>query len=639
MPVTSLPSSGVLDTDAPTYLASKGVQVFRANGTEVTFHCLWCPDGDPKGKGKCYLNIESWLYDCKRCGQRGNRKTLLRHFGDEDNVAYVPGADPLARRKVLDESVEIAHQMLLNNDDVMAYLVGRGLTAKTITDYKIGYVPDNWSLSRSLPGEHTIADKISAGILTQAGQEFFRDKITIPYLSHGSCVQLRAKAQKGKYFTPNGESVRLFNADALRTAEDVIITEGEFDCLVLQQVLQRSPDPRVRATAVVGIPGADALPSGFETYFTQAKRIYIALDPDDAGDRAALRMKELLGSKARIVSLPTDLPKCDWTEYIVARKRSLADVLELLATASGRRLWSVGDAGAKWRRRQVEAAGIQTGFAELDAWFYPGLEAGDLVVPIAKTGVGKTNFLCNLAYYTRLRPTLMVSLEMMASQVYERLRRVYHFWYPLASDTDIDEAFSLLRIVDENRLREGDIAALCHEFNDELGCRPQQVYLDYLGYYAKGCRGVGSYEKTTNAVMELKAEAKSAEVGIVAPHQVNRQAEDGKPLDASDARDSGAVEETADLMLGLYRPQDAIADGAPSSVVRMGVLKNRKGGKGMACNLNFGLESLVLVDQNTQASRMADEENRLVWRGEKYPAIRDFRRSSAMSTHQLTLVG
>jgi len=625
-------------SDAPSYLASKGVQVFRANGTEVTFHCLWCPDGDPKGKGKCYLNVESWLYDCKRCGERGNRKTLLKHFGDEDTTPYTPGSDPLARRKVLDEAADIAHQMLLNNDDIMEYLVARGLSAKTIIEYKIGYVPSSWALSKNLPSEHTIADKISAGILKTDGQEFFRDKITIPYLSHGSCVQMRAKDPKGKYFTPIGESVRMFNTDSLQSADDVIITEGEFDCLVLQQMLQRSPDPRVRATAVVGIPGAGALPAGFETYFTQAKRVYVALDPDEEGDKAAVRIKNLLGSKVRVVQLPTDMPKCDWTEYISARKHSLADVLELLATASGKRLWSVGDAGAKWRRRQVEASGIQTGFSQLDAWFYPGIEAGDLIVPIAKTGVGKTNFLCNLAYYTRERPTLFISLEMMASQVYERLRRVYHFWYPLASDEQVNDAFSLLRIVDENRLREGDIAALCAEYADEMGIRPQQCYLDYLGYFAKGVKGVGSYEKTTNACMELKAEAKSSEVGIVAPHQVNRQAEDGKPLDASDARDSGAVEETADLMVGLFRPGDAMVDGAPNSIVRMGVLKNRKNGKGMHCNLNFGLKSLVLVDQNTQASKIVDEENRMVWRGEEYPAIREMRRAMAMRTHQTSLV-
>lgn len=641
-----MPDSSTIDVAS--YLAEKGLQVFRANGAEITMHCPFCPDGDPKGKGKCYVNTESWLYDCKRCGTTGNRKTLLRHFGDEDETAYLPGSDPSLRRKVLTEAAEIAHTMLLNNDKMMEYLVERGLSARTIIDYKLGYTPDAWPLSKQITIECAVADKVAAGILTERGYEFLRNKITIPYLSHGSCIQLRGKDPDGKYFTPSGDQVRLYNADVLRNAEDVVITEGEFDCLVLQQAMSCAVDPKVRATAVVGIAGAGALPQGFETFFTEAKRVYIALDPDETGMKAAVKIKEILGSKGRIVNLPVDLPKCDWTEFIVKRKHPLADVIELLSTSVGKRLWSVADAGAKHRRQRTEVGGIKFGWATLDSWFQPGMEPGDLIIPIAKTGVGKTNFLSNLVYNTRAYPTLMISLEMMASQVYERLRRNYHFWHPTATDDDIDEGLRLVRIVDENRLREGDISKLCDEYLDEMGVRPALTYLDYLGYYAKGCKGSGSYEKTTNAVMALKAEAKESETAVVAPHQVNRQAEDGRPLEASDARDSGAVEETADLMISLYRPADARSSGMAqgraidphtNSVVRMGNLKNRKGGKGQQFNMAFSMASLVLVDDGTEASKVVVEENQLMWRGESYEAVRSYRRGDGFAKAQLTLVG
>jgi len=628
-----------MEQELTTYLASKGIQVNRANGAEVTFHCLWCPDGDPKGKGKCYANSESWLYDCKRCGTTGNRRTLLRHFGDEDEVVYIPGSDPAVRRKVLDEAVTVAQEMLENNDEMLEYLIGRGLKAATIREYRLGYVPANWSLCNSLPTQHTVADLISAGIKTTAGGDFFKDKLIIPYLSHGAVVQMRGKDPAGKYYTPAGENVRLFNADRLQGATDVIITEGEFDCLVLQQTLELSTEAKLRATAVVGIPGAGALPAGFESYFSEAKRVFIALDPDDTGKKAALKIKELLGSKARIVALPEDLPKCDWTEFLTTRGKKLADVRELLSTASGKRLWSVGDAGARWRKKKTDAPGIQTGFSELDAWFSPGMEPGDLIIPLAKTGVGKTNFLVNIAYATRLRPTLMVSLEMTAPQVYERLRKVYHFHWPEATDVQIDEAYGNLRIVDENKLAEGAITSLCEEYEEELGFAPQLVMVDYLGYYAKGCRGVGQYEKTTNAAMSLKAEAKGAEVALIAPHQVNRMAQDGKPIEASDARDSGAVEETADWLLSLYRPQEAIekaAEAIPSGLVRIGNLKNRKGAKDQVCNVMFSAASLALVDANSPMARVAEEENRMVWRGCSYQEVRAMRLNDP-STRQLRL--
>jgi hypothetical protein len=102
------------ETDLSSYLASKGLQVHRAAGNEVTIHCLWCPDGDPKGKGKLYLNTESWLYSCKRCDAAGNRKTLLEHYGDADDV-QMAGVDPMLRRKILGEVTQLAHEMLLAN--------------------------------------------------------------------------------------------------------------------------------------------------------------------------------------------------------------------------------------------------------------------------------------------------------------------------------------------------------------------------------------------------------------------------------------------------------------------------------------------------------------------------------------------
>jgi hypothetical protein len=657
--------------DLSAYLSSKGLAVNRANGAEVTVHCPFCPDGDPRGKGKLYLNTETWLYDCKRCGTRGNRITLLKHYGDQDDRAltYLPGQDPMKVRKVLEAAVEVAHEMLVNNDDMLAYFFARGLTARTIERYKLGYVPLGWKLSSNLSkdnlskdnlskdnlskdgaSEHARADVVAAGLIQElqggATREFFAGKIVIPYPQRGSYVQLRAKDPKAKYFTPSGHPVRLFNSDALAGAEDVIITEGEFDCLILQQTLELSSDPRARATAVVGLPGAESFPTGMEHMFSEAKRVYIALDPDDPGKRGAIKLKEMLGSKARIVNLPDDLPKCDWTEYLTTRKHNLSDVMELLSTASGRRLWTVADAGAKWRRRQVDGSGIKTGFAELDAWIAPGLEPGELCVPLAKTGTGKTNFIANVAYYSRETPQMILTLEMMASQVYERLRRIYLFWNPLATDAEVDHAYRRVMIVDENRLKEGDIAALAAEYEAEQGFRPQLCHLDYLGYYAKGCKGTGQYEKVTNAVMAVKAEAKSSDLAILCPAQVNRSAQDGRPIDADDARDSGAIEETADFLLSLYRPTDALLDGTvnqrdmPSAVVNCGVLKNRKGAKGRQTSLVFSSASLVMLDprQFPGAAKLVEEENRMLWRGESYNSVRSMRIANAGRTHQLTLV-
>ena len=87
-----------MEMDLVAYLGTKGVQVRKANGSEIVVHCFFCDE--EKRQPKLYLNTDSWLYDCKLCGETGNRKTLLRHFGDKDDsegVGYLPGQDPAVR--------------------------------------------------------------------------------------------------------------------------------------------------------------------------------------------------------------------------------------------------------------------------------------------------------------------------------------------------------------------------------------------------------------------------------------------------------------------------------------------------------------------------------------------------------------
>jgi len=119
-----------------------------------------------------------------------------------------------------------------------------------------------------------------------------------------------------KYVTPAGDAVRIFNADDLHGAKHAIVVEGELDTLMLKAALRLSLDPVLRATAVVGVPGSHSLPTSFASYFEACAKVYLGFDPDEAGKTGALRAKELLGSKARILTLPEDLPACDWSDYL-----------------------------------------------------------------------------------------------------------------------------------------------------------------------------------------------------------------------------------------------------------------------------------------------------------------------------------
>jgi hypothetical protein len=625
--------------DLIAYLTSKGLQVSRATGQEVVTHCVFCTDGDTKGRGKLYLNTSSWLYDCKRCETRGNRKTLLRHFGDEDDVAYLPDQDPYLRRKLLDEAATLAHEMLLGNEKQLEYLlVERGLSPEAIVKGRFGYVPMGFGLANSLPtftsGKAKRLHLISAGLLTVGGSEFFQESITIPYFSHGQVVQLREKKIGGKYRTSSGDNVRLYNADAIRAADEVIITEGEFDAAILEQELASSADARMRSIGVVGLAGAGSWPPELEEMLDGVKRVFIGLDPDDTGRAAAVKLKAMLGSKGRTLDLPRELPKCDWTDYLRSKTdtnphggHTWRDVQTLVVEAdlAGKRMFSIGEAAQKWENRRVQGTGgIKLGFVTMDAILRPGLMPGQVMIPLAKTGAGKSVFLSNILYNVRSHPTLHLSLELTAAEVYEHLYRIHHFWKPDASRDELMEDFANIRIVDQNRLSRGDLATFVYEFAEETGTPPDVLILDYLGYFARGFRGSSSYERTSDAVMEVKAIAKEFNLGVIAPHQVNRGAEDGKPLESDDSRDSGVIEETADFQLGLYRPglmkkQDGTIEEDLTGAFNVGLLKSRHGGKGRVFNLRFSNLSLAICDAtDRRAALRIEQENRLYRSGKHY---------------------
>jgi archaellum biogenesis ATPase FlaH len=602
--------------DVVEYLASKGVQTYKAAGDEVTAHCFFCHSAsNQRGKGKLYINAVEALYSCKVCGESGNFRTLIKHFGD--TVKHGEDAPRANRRAILEMATTVGEQMLMANEAQVEYLLNeRGLSAETIIEARLGYVPPKWSLAGCLAGVSR-KEAQEVGLLTAQGYEFYENRLLIPYLSRGAVVQLRGREPGAKYFTAAGDSARLFNSDELDGAQEVIVTEGEYDALVLRQHLRASDDSRLRKIAVVGVPGAQSLPPNIETYFENARRVFLGFDPDTAGKLGAERLAQKLGSKARVMELPDDLPKCDWTEFFTRRGGTADDVAGMLARHRGGRLISVATAGQKWREQRATQTGMQLGYQGIDATIRPGLLPGQVMVVLANTGAGKTIFALNVAYNNLGRRHLLVSLEMTAEECYERLRRIYLFHHPKATDVEIDRAFANLLICDENRLTGRQVEDLLDEYEEEIGAPAQFMTMDYLGYFARASSGNGHYEKTSEAIMTCKEIAKRRNLIIFTPHQVSRSGQDGRPLKASDARDSGVVEETADFLFTLWRPDDGtVAVGTePNNRVCVSIEKSRHGGKGRTFNLIFGELSLVIVDSAGPEVRRVENENYLAKRG------------------------
>lgn len=628
------------EQDLVAYLTSKGVQVYRAAGSEVTVHCFACGE-DAKGKGKLYLNTESWLHQCKKCMYAGNRRTLLEHFGDEDEVEH-GGFDPLKRRRILAEAADLAHEMLVVNPRALDYLLTeRGLSAELVVAQKIGYVPKNVGLSDMLPsrGDLTFTDLIEAKLIwPKGGTEVFNDSFTIPYFTHGTIVQIREKRRDGKYKTPAGDRVHLYNSDSLWGADQVIVTEGEIDCLSVLTAVEVSGDRELQAMAVVGLPGATSWPQGLVETLGSTSRVFIGLDPDEVGQKAAAKLKAEVGSKGRIVELPGGEPKTDWNDYflpLTPRRpgggHSWRDLRDLLVEAdlAGKRMFTISDMRQKWTRRSVEQPGLKLGWPSIDAVIRPGLKPGQVLIPMAKSGTGKSAWLSNIVHNTRAHRVLYCSLELTAAEAYEHLYRIHRFWNPRAGSEELLADYPLLRITEMNRIKEGDLAFLVEEYRDELGAGPELLVVDYLQYFSRGFRGK-PYERVSDAAMELKAVGKEEECGLIVPSQVNRAAEHGKPLTGDDARDSGVVDETGDFVFGMFRP-DQVQDRAgvgeaheQTGVYNLQLLKSRHGGKGRTFNMRFSNMSLAIVDHtfNPQAGALVDQENSAYRQGIHYADYR-----------------
>lgn len=638
--------------NAVSYLAGKGLRGRSASGgREIVYPCfLDCAEPADSRKRKLYLHAETGMYHCKVCGGQGGSYTLQRHFGDDPR----PGAadDLFLRGQILNDAAAVAAGVLDNDIPALDYLTDeRGLTYETVQENKLGLITNGWSLVDSLPNNYTAEQLRDTGLVVRdgrnAGKDFFTRHILIPYLRRGRIIQMRGRmwgeGKGGKYLTGPGDVPRVYNADSLDDAEDVIITEGEFDCLILQQTLRGADEERARNIAVIGMPGTNAIPEEMPDLLSQARRIFIGLDGDKPGMDAAIKLKERLGNRARILELPYDnARKCDWTEYLIPERKyghlehpyaghGWRDVLRLMSSAAGKRVFSVAEAGEAYRLYHQTNTGLFTGYTELDKTLGVGILPGQVFVVLAKTGAGKTSWLCNLAYNMREHFVLFISLEMTREEVYDRLRKIYLFHHPTHSDRDVDTALNRVFICDENRIGEKDIPTLVSEFEIEAGARPDVVYVDYLGYFARGAAGKTPYEKTGNAIMTLKAEAKHGRFAVVTPSQVNRGAKEGKSIELDDARDAGAVEETADFLIALYRPDDAldreIDQGITGSVV-MHILKSRHGGKGLKTYLVMDMLTLAIVDRGDpqQAPRglakRVKENNEYLMAGHDWHALR-----------------
>jgi len=222
------------------------------------------------------------------------------------------------------------------------------------------------------------------------------------------------------------------------------------------------------------------------------------------------------------------------------------------------------------RENQSDVTGVPTGYARIDQ-MTSGLQAGDLVIIAARPSMGKTALALNIAEHVAVDnglPVAVFSMEMSSTQLAMRM---------LGSIARVDQhKMRTGRLNDKEWGDLSDAMAKLHEtplFIDEGGAltalevrararRLKRQYsklglivIDYLQLMAASSHGENRATEISEISRSLKAMAKELDVPVVALSQLNRavdQRPDRRPV-MSDLRESGAIEQDADVIMFIYR--------------------------------------------------------------------------------------
>jgi len=270
--------------------------------------------------------------------------------------------------------------------------------------------------------------------------------------------------------------------------------------------------------------------------------------------------------------------------------------------------------------RKSHITGVSTGFRELDR-LTAGLQDSDLIIIAGRPGMGKTSFALNVAENAAIEanvPVAVFSLEMSKEQLVQRmlasraridlqkLRNGFlkdEDWGKLT--TAVGTLYEAPIFIDDTPAQTVlEMRAKARRWKEEFGLK--LLVIDYL-QLMRGRRGVDSREQEISDISRsLKAMAKELHIPIIALSQLSRRTEqrEGNLPQLSDLRESGAIEQDADVVMFVYRegvykkcecPADLCTCGIRKSAEII-VAKQRNGPTG-AAKLTFMNEYTRFEDQ------------------------------------------
>ncbi|BAO29299.1 replicative DNA helicase [Sulfuritalea hydrogenivorans] len=246
------------------------------------------------------------------------------------------------------------------------------------------------------------------------------------------------------------------------------------------------------------------------------------------------------------------------------------------------------------RDSQSDITGVATGFADLDR-MTSGLQPGDMVVVAGRPSMGKTAFALNIAEHVGVElrlPVAIFSLEMSGPQLATRflssVGRIDQGKLRTGRLTD-DEWDRMtvalgklheapIHIDETGAINSTDLRARARRLHRQFG-KLGLIIIDYLQLMSSNRDGENRATEISEISRSIKALAKELQVPIIALSQLSRKVEernDKRPL-MSDLRESGAIEQDADIILMMYREEYYKPDTQDKGTAEAIIGKHRNG--------------------------------------------------------------
>ncbi len=251
--------------------------------------------------------------------------------------------------------------------------------------------------------------------------------------------------------------------------------------------------------------------------------------------------------------------------------------------------------------------GIATGFYELD-YMTAGLQNSDLILLAARPSMGKTALALNIAEHAAMKskvPTAIFSLEMSKVQLVNRLLSMnsrveaqsirtgnltVNDWSALTDSARLLSE-SPLYIDDTPSISISELRAKCRKLKLEHDLK--LIIIDYLQLMSGNGKGNESRQQEISDISRaLKAVAREINCPVVALSQLSRAVEqrpDKRPM-LSDLRESGAIEQDADIVMFIYRDEYYNHDSEKKGTAEVIIAKQRNGSVGkidLGCQLQY----------------------------------------------------